>query len=418
MTKILFRGATVFDGHSETLLHNRDVLVENGTITQVVSHGLPTEGADVVECAGRVLMPGMIDAHTHIYAASLSVSKMVAAPSSYIAHYAAGFMRHSLDCGFTTIRDTGGGDIGAAHALRDGLVVGPRLFYGGRALSQTGGHGEGRSEEHDAGLCGCSFGHSHHFAMIADGIDAVRAATREQLRRGATHIKIMASGGVTSPNDPLLRSQYSDGEIEAIVDEADRWGAYVAAHCHPAHAVRRCVDLGVRTIEHGSLIDRPTAEFVVERDAFVVPTLAVAFAYQDDGLKLGLEQASYDKLQHVIDKMLNGLRVMSDAGVKMGFGTDLLGPHSVRQCTEFTLRAQVIKPIEILRSACSINADILQQKGRLGCIAPGAEADLLLVDGNPLEDISLLAADGANLSVILTRGRFHKRTVATHEAAI
>jgi imidazolonepropionase-like amidohydrolase len=412
MTKILFRGANVFDGDSEKLLRDHDVLVEDGIICQVAPHGLPIEGADIVECAGRVLMPGMIDAHTHIYGAALSAPKLFGAPVSYLSHYAAGFMRHALDCGFTTIRDMAGGDIGAANALRDGLLVGPRLFYGGRALSQTGGHGDDRSDENDGThICGCSFGHSNHFSVITDGVDAVRASAREQLRRGASHIKIMGSGGVASPTGPLKRCQFRDGEIEAVVDEAERAGAYVAAHCHPTEAVRRCAALGVRTIEHGSLTDRPTADFVAEKGAFIVPTLAVGFAFKEDGLQLGLPQSSYDKLLQVMDMMMESLKIISDAGVKMGFGTDLLGPHSVRQCTEFTLRSQVLKPIEILRSACSINADILQQKGRLGCIRPGAEADLLLVDGNPLEDISLLAADGANLSVILTRGRFHKRTI-------
>ena len=410
MTRILFRRAAVFDGWEAALQRDRDVLVEDGAIRTIAPHGLPTQGAELVECDGRVLMPGMIDAHTHIYAASLDFPKLVTAPATYIAHYATGFLRHALDCGFTTIRDVAAGDIGAARALKEGLLTGPRRFYAGRALSQTGGHGDFRSAEHDPmHCCACAAGHSDLFAVVVDGVDAVRAAAREQLRRGASHIKIMGSGGVASPNDPLERCQFSDGEIAAAVDEAERWGAYVCAHCHPAESIRRSAALGVRSIEHGTLIDAPMADFVAERGAFVVPTLAVAFAFKEDGLALGLPPASHDKLLRVVDRMMGGLEIMSRAGIKMGFGTDLLGAHHVRQGTEFTLRAQVLKPLEILRSACSVNAALLNQTGCLGCVKEGAEADLLLVDGNPLDDISLLAQDGRRLAVIMQRGRFHKR---------
>jgi imidazolonepropionase-like amidohydrolase len=409
MSRILFRHAHVFDGESEVLLRDHDVLSEGGVIRAVAPHGLPTEGADLVECAGRVLMPGMIDAHTHIYGASLNIASLIAAPITYTAHYAAQFLRHALNCGFTTIRDVGAGDIGAARALKEGLIVGPRLFYGGRALTQTAGHGDARADELDPmTCCSCGSTHTDFFSVVADGVDAVRTATREQLRRGASHIKIMASGGVLSPNDPIDRSQYNDAEILTVVEEAERWGAYVAAHCHPTTAIRRCVELGVRSIEHGSLIDAETADLCAERGAFVVPTLAGAFAFRGDKI---LTQASQDKLSHVVDRILSGLTIMVRAGVKLGLGTDLLGPHYVKECTEFTLRAQVQKPIQILRSACSINAALLQQSGRLGCIFPGAEADLLLVDGNPLEDISLLAQNGNRLSVILSQGRFHKRAI-------
>lgn len=321
-------------------------------------------------------------------------------------------MRHALECGFTTIRDVGGGDIGAARALKEGLVAGPRLFFGGRALSQTGGHGDMRSAEEEGALhcCGCG-GHGDLITVVVDGVDAVRAATREELRRGAAHIKIMGSGGVASPSDPLERCQFSDGEILAAVDEATRWGAYVAAHCHPTEAIRRCAALGVRSIEHGSLIDEATAGFVAERGAFVVPTLATGFALKEDGPRLGLPPVSYEKLLRVVDRMVEGLAIMARAGVRMGFGTDLLGEQHVRQCTEFTLRAQALPALEILRSACAINAELIGQAGRLGCIRPGAAADLLLVDGNPLDDIALLAADGRNLKAIMLAGVFHKRAL-------
>jgi imidazolonepropionase-like amidohydrolase len=247
--------------------------------------------------------------------------------------------------------------------------------------------------------------------VIADGADAVRKAAREELRRGAAHIKIMGSGGVASPTDPLDRCQYSDEEIRAAVEEADRAGSYVAAHCHPKEAVRRAAALGVKSIEHATLIDPETAEFVAEKGSFAVPTMATIAALVEEGGKLGLPAASMEKLKRVGDRGLASLEIMKEAGVKMGFGTDLLGSLHVRQSTEFTLRAQVLPAIDVLRSACSVNAELLGQAGMLGSIRAGAAADLLVVDGNPLEDISILATGGDRLSVIMSEGRFHKRAI-------
>jgi imidazolonepropionase-like amidohydrolase len=256
----------------------------------------------------------------------------------------------------------------------------------------------------------CSCGSLRNsFSVTADGVDECIKATREELRKGAHHIKIMASGGVVSPTDPLDRCQYSDAEIRTIVEECRRHGAYVAAHCHPAEAIRRCAELGVRSIEHGTLIDADTARVVADRGAYVVPTMATIFALKDIGRELGLGAASYDKLLQVADAAINGLAVMKEAGVKMGFGTDLLGQTHTRQCSEFTLRREALDAFDILHSATAVNAEILGQQGRLGIVAPGAFADLLVVDGNPLRDLNLLAADGAHLSVILNDGRFAKR---------
>jgi len=407
---VLFRNARVFDGDSEVLREGCDVLVTGGVISRITPKPLAVtepanEQIEVVECAGRVLMPGLIDAHVHVYAAGLNFTRVAQSPFSYLAHFAARFMRASLDRGFTTLRDVGGADAGLASAVREGLLDGvPRLFYGGRAISQTGGHGDFRPGDHG---CGC---HLDTLTVIADGVDAVRRAVREELRRGASHIKLMASGGIASPTDPLECCQYSDDEIRAAVDEATRAGSYVATHCHPAEAVRRSVELGVRSIEHATLIDRETADFMAERGAFAVPTMATLAALAEEGEQLGLPAVSMEKLRRVGDRALGGLDIMKRAGVKMGLGTDLLGAQHVRQTTEFTLRAQVLPAIDILRSACAVNAELLGQSGRLGTVRKGAAADLLLVDGNPLEDISLLARNGQSLLVIMQDGRVHNRT--------
>jgi imidazolonepropionase-like amidohydrolase len=265
MTKsIVFRSARVFDGESEALRVDANVFVQGNVISEISERPV---GADeeVVDCGGRVLMPGLIDAHVHVYAAGLNIVRVAQSPMSYLAHFAAQFLHASLDRGFTTVRDVGGADIDLVLAIKDGLLDRvPRLLYGGRVISQTGGHGDFRPGDHSletGHYCGCSY-HADQLAVIADGADAVRKAVREELRRGASHIKIMASGGVASPTDPLDRCQYSDDEILAAVEEADRAGFYVAAHCHPKEAVHRAAALGVRSIEHATLIDLATAEYV------------------------------------------------------------------------------------------------------------------------------------------------------------
>lgn len=408
---ILFKNARVFDGSSDTLREGCDVLVADGVIQQIADSGLPGGVADVVKCDNRVLMPGLIDAHVHVYAASLASDDLAGRPPTYLAHHATRFLAGCLDRGFTSVRDVAGADVGLADAVADGLIVSPRLFYGGRALSQTGGHGDlrpGNRHLHtdDHCMCACA---GTALMIVADGADAVRKAVREELRRGASHIKIMGSGGVVSPTDPLDRCQYSDEEILAAVDEAERGGAYVAAHCHPAAAIRRAVSLGVRSIEHGTMIDAETAAYVAEQEAFVVPTLVTIFAMIDEGARLGLSSDSMAKLRRVADHAFAGLQLMHAAGVRMGFGTDLLGELHGRQSMEFELRARVLPAIEILRSACSVNAELLRQEGQIGCVREGAAADLLLVDGNPLSDISVLGGQGEKLAIIMKGGRFHKR---------
>lgn len=406
MSRILFENATVFDGLTPQLREGMCVLVEGSEITRVAPDPIPAEGAERVDCRGKFLMPGLIDNHIHIYSDSIHVTPE--SPITYRAQYAQKFLRHILSCGFTSVRDVAGGDHGMAMALRGGFFQGPRFFYGGLCLTQTGGHGDfrGPSQPSSYGSCGAE---RNAFAIYADGVDECIKATREELRKGAHHIKIMASGGILSTSDPLERCQYSEPEIRAIVEECARHGAYVCAHCHPPAAIRRCVEYGVRSIEHATLIDEETADFVAATQAYVVPTLAVLFALREDVEKSGLPATSLQKLLRVHEHALAGLAIMRRAGVKMGFGTDLIGPHHTRQGLEFTLRSRVLTPFEILHSATIVNAEILQMAGKLGVIREGAYADLLVLDANPLEDIAVLAADGRHLTHIMVDGSFAKR---------
>ncbi len=404
----LLKNAAVFDGSSPDLIET-DVLIENERIKEIGPR-LSASRATQIDLAGQTLMPGIIDAHVHVYASELNLTSNMRRPWTYLAQYAHGFLRNMLSYGVTSIRDVGGGDYGLAQALANGLVTGPRLFYGGRLLSATGGHADwrpGNEDDHDHHLCNCG-AIDQKLAVLADGPEGVLRAVREELRRGADHIKILASGGVASPNDPVDNLQFTDDEIRTVVDEVTRHGRYVAAHCHPAASIERSVRLGVRTIEHGTLIDDATARYVAEQGAYVVPTMAVIFAFAEDGAKLGLPAASVRKVGEVIGHAQSGMERMKKAGCKIGFGTDLLGPQHTRHGTEFTLRKDVFSPLEILRQATSINAEILKRGGEIGCVCVGARADLIAVRGNPLEDIEVLGAQGRNLSLIMRDGVAYK----------
>jgi imidazolonepropionase-like amidohydrolase len=395
-----FTNARVFDGMSGDCADGRTVVVEGGRIQEVGDK--PAKADRTIDCGGRTLMPGLIDAHFHAYACDVSIAKIDRIGAPYRTAHAVKALGHALASGFTTVRDVGGGDWSLWKALEDGLIEGPRFFYSGKALSMTGGHGDFRTQEEEASLCGCHGAES--LCHVADGVDACLKATREELRRGAHVIKIMGSGGVASPTDPIWMNQYREDEIRAIVGEATERRAYVTAHCHPASAVRRCVEFGVRSIEHGTLIDEETARFVAAKGAFIVPTMATIFALKEAGPRLGFPRVSQEKMEVAFASALSGMDLMRQAGVKIGLGTDLLGELYVQECREFTLRRDVFTPVEILRQATSNNAELMQMKGRLGTIAPGALADLLVVDGDPLADVGVIAEDGKNLRAIVRGG--------------
>lgn len=412
MHSLLFRNARIFDGTSADCAEGQWLRVADGVIQEVCDTPLAApEGTLVVDCGGRTLMPGLIDCHVHAFASDVAVARIDAMGEAYRTAHAVRMLGHALDCGFTTVRDIGGGNHSLWRALADGLVRGPRYLYAGKILSMTGGHGDFRPIEEPArygALCGCAGSGVNMFAVIADGVDAVIRATREELRQGAHCIKIMGSGGVASPTDPIWMNQYREDEIRAIVNECVERRTYVSAHCHPASAVRRCAEFGVRSIEHGTLIDDDTAHFVAERGAFIVPTMAIIFALVEQGRALGFPPQSQAKVEQVFEQAISGLDAMRRAGVKLCYGTDLLGKTYTDQCREFTLRARVFTPLELLRQATSTAAEMLMMAGQIGCIAPGAQADLLLVDGDPLADIGLLAADGRHLHAIVRGGELVK----------
>jgi imidazolonepropionase-like amidohydrolase len=410
MTSLVFKNARLFDGASADCREGMSVLVADGLIQEVSPKPIAAKDARIIDVKGRTLMPGLIDAHMHAYCSDVSMQKVEALGEAYRTAHAVRMLGHALDCGFTTVRDVAGGDYSLAKAIADGLVRAPRFFYAGKALSMTGGHGDFRPLEHkshDHELCSCG-AMSNWGCRMADGVDACIHATRDELRQGAHCIKIMGSGGVASPTDPIWMNQYREDEIRAIVNECSERRAYVSAHCHPASAVRRCVEFGVRSIEHGTLIDDDTARFVAERGAYIVPTMVVLFMLVEMGRELGFPAVSQEKAEYAQKFGLSGLDKMRKAGVKVGYGTDLLGSTYVQECREFTIRREVFTPLELLRQATSINAELMMQEGKLGCIAPGAHADLIVVDGDPLKDIALVAEDGRHLRMIVRGGEIVK----------
>jgi imidazolonepropionase-like amidohydrolase len=411
--QVLLKNARVFDGVNGECAEGMHVLVDAGTIREVSDRQIRTDNAHVIDVDGRTLMPGLIDAHVHAYASDVNVRKIDAAGQAYRTAHAARMLGFGLDCGFTTVRDIGGGDYSLWRAIEEGLIRAPRFLYAGKILSMTGGHGDIRhmnESEHSHDYCPC--GDVNALCVIADGVDACIKAAREELRRGAHCVKIVASGGVASPTDPIWMNQYREDEIRAIVQETTERRTYTSAHCHPSSSARRCVEAGVRVIEHGTLMDDETARFIAERGAFVVPTAVIAFVLVELGPKLGLPPESQEKAGYALEHTLRAMDSMRRAGVKIGFGTDLLGETYVQQCREFTIRREIFSSLEILRQATSINAELLQMEGKIGCVRPDAYADLLVVDGDPVDDIALLASNTGKVPLIMRAGEIIRNDLA------
>jgi imidazolonepropionase-like amidohydrolase len=381
---------TVFDGVSDALSEG-PVHVADGRIVAV---GGPARPADrVVDGRGGCLLPGLIDAHCHAYGIDLDMLALESRPLSYVALAAAGRLAAALRRGFTTVRDPSGGDAGLARAISEGLIPAPRYLWTGPALSQTGGHGDVRAADSD--VCGCAA----HTVEVVDGVDPLRRAVRDRFRRGAHAIKIMASGGVVSLTDPIRVPQYSDEEIRAVTTEAARRGSYVAAHAYSPEAIRHAVGNGVRSIEHGNLLDAETAAFMAAAGAYLVPTLAAYDAMERRGAELGMSAVSRQKNQEVLEAGRAAVGLARAAGVRVGFGTDLMGALEDEQLNGLRLQIEVDGAATALRSATSVNADLVGRPD-LGRVREGCVADLLIVAGNPLEDSSVLWSPVAERTVI------------------
>ncbi|SCK27611.1 Imidazolonepropionase [Variovorax sp. HW608] len=356
---------------------------------------------------GMTLMPGLIDCHVHVMASSFNLGAVARMPNALALLRALPIMKGMLDRGFTSVRDAGGADWALAEAVRTRQVTGPRLFCAGKALSQTGGHGDFRARNdilEDPCACAYKLG---NIARVVDGVDACRLAVREEILKGASQIKVMASGGVASPNDPIINLGLCESELRAIVEEAGNANTYVMAHAYTPRAIARAVRCGVRTIEHGNLVDEPTAQLMKEMGAYMVPTLITYEGLANDGPKYGLPPESVRKIESVRTNGLEVLKVLDAVGVKMGYGSDLLGETHDLQSEELPLRAKVLGNAKTIQQATLIGAEILNHTGILGEIVEQAYADLLLIDGNPLDDIALLTRHDTAIRLVMQDGVIH-----------
>jgi len=408
MAAVLFSNATVFDGVSEEAVPGMNVLVVDGRIAEVCEQPISARGAVEYDLDGRTLLPGLIDAHAHVFAINLVEERNRNIALTEMTARAVPRIRKMLDRGFTGVRDVAGGDVGIRNAIEQGFIPGPRLFVGGPALSQIGGHGDHRNLTDDRLDIDVNSSAFTFTCRIVDGIENIRSVVRNELRKGADHIKVLASGGVGSPADAIEALQFTEEEIRVVVQEAAVRGKYVCAHAYESAAIAHSIRAGVRTIEHANLINAETAAMVAAADAYVVPTLVAYEVTSQHGEQLGLSPYVMAKLNMVNDAGIAMLGLCTDAGVKLGFGTDLMGEMEFAQLQEFTIRGRVQRPVDVIRSATSVNAEIVQMAGELGVIAPGAIADIIVVDGDPLKDIAILAAPEKNLRLIMKDGGVYK----------
>lgn len=406
MAGLIVNNVTYLDPVSGDFRPNTSVRAEGDRIAEVGESPLSTDASDVAVIDGddRIMLPGFIDAHVHAVATTLDMVTAMSMRQTRTGIEAKAILERMLRRGFTTVRDAGGLDKGVAQALRLGLVDGPRAFRSGRIISQTGGHGDFSPSSGGSPCCPCGM-EMTMIGRVADGPDAVRLAAREELKDGADQIKVAAGGGVASPTDAIDMVQYTEPELRAAVVEASHRNTYVMAHAYMPQAITQAVDAGVRSIEHGCLLDDASARAMAEREAYLVPTMVIYQQLRKFGQEFGFPPKSMAKLEFVQHESNNAVETALRAGVKLGFGTDLLGETHDAQSDEFTLRGAVQPAIDVIRSATIVNAEILRRSDDLGEVKPGASADLLLVNGNPLDDLSVLGGQGDHLDLIVRAGK-------------
>jgi imidazolonepropionase-like amidohydrolase len=410
--QVLFTNINIFDGRSDQLTMGQNVLVEGNLIVQI-GEGLKADaGATVIDGGGRMLMPGLMDAHVHLMLNDAPAKAIYEESWAYVGAQAVAGARAMLLRGFTTVRDVGGPVGGLKKAIDEGLVAGPRVFPSEGFISQTSGHGDLETSvfklspyftgiPDKAELLGWGF--------VADGVPEVQKATREILRKGATQIKIMAGGGVSSYYDPLDTTQYTLEEMRAIVTEAENWGTYVAAHAYTDLAVKQCIEAGIKSIEHGPFLKEDTLKLMAKKGVWLSPQVFL-FGMTPEQLNI-VGTPSEPKMRQVNEGSANLMKWAKKFGVKIAWGTDLFGPPAKQalQSQEFIARANFFTPYEILKQVTSSNAELFKlsgkrhpyQEGELGVIQEGAYADLLVIDGNPLNDITILADPEKNLRIII-----------------
>jgi imidazolonepropionase-like amidohydrolase len=416
--EILFRNVRVFDGRSTTLSSPTAVLVRGNRIAAIGAGAVPAHPAvTIIDGGGRTLMPGLIDAHVHIMFATIPQLAVLTSDIGFVNVAAAKAANDMLLRGFTSIRDLGGPVFGLKQGIDAGLVAGPRIWPSGAFISQSGGHGDFRLPNDLPARPG-DFTYSERVgaAAIADDPDTVRRRAREQLALGASQIKLMAGGGVTSNYDPLDVTQYTVAELRAAVEAAENWGTYVTVHAYTPRAVRQSIEAGVRCIDHGQLLDDATAKLMAEK--------GIWWSLQPfvDDRPSPFPEGSANRRKQL--EMFNGTdtayALAKKHKVKTAWGTDTLFDAKVA-ATQGEQLARMVRwytPAEVLKMATADNGELLAlsglrspYEGKLGVVEAGALADLLLVDGDPIADIDLIADPAKNFVVIMKDGRIYKNTL-------
>jgi imidazolonepropionase-like amidohydrolase len=410
---VLFQNVRIFDGKNGALSPPSNVLVRNNRIEKISAAAI-TADAQVVNGGARVLMPGLIDAHWHAMLVRPTPAAALANDVGYTNLLAAAEATSTLMRGFTTVRDMGGPAIGLKRAIDEDLVAGPRIYPSGAIITVTSGHGDFRQLSDLPRTIGGMLSRVEKIggSMIADSPDEVRVRAREQLMQGATQIKLTAGGGVASPFSPLDVSTFTEPELRAAVEAAENWGTYVATHAYTPVAIQRSIAAGVRCIEHAHLMDDATARLMAEKGIWLStqPFLDVAAAS-------GLGPAEQDKMRQVVSGTDRVYALARKYGIKTAFGTDVLfsQAQAERQGAKLVSLTRWYKPAEALIMATSTNAELLglsgprnPYPGRLGVVEEGALADLLLVDGNPIDNIKLIEDPAKNFLVIMKGGKIYK----------
>ena len=369
--------ARIWTGIDDELVDGA-IQVRDGIVEAITDAG-DTDGRPVLDARERVVIPGLVDAHFHAYGIGLDMLVMEATPLSYVTAKAAKRLGGALRRGFTTVRDVAGGDIGLQRAIDEGLIAGPRYLFTGPALSQTGGHGDPRPGDLAVDTC------CHHTSEVVDGVEPLRVAVRERFRTGAHAIKIMTSGGVISLTDPLRIPQYSPEEVRAVCDEAIRRGSYVAAHAYSPEAIVHSVANGVRSIEHGNLLDAATAQVMARSGALLVPTLATYDAMDRRVDEIGLTPVQKAKNLEVLDHGKRAIAIAAEEGVTIGFGTDLMGDLEDDQLQGLRLQHEVMGTTGVLRAATRGNAELIGDD-RVGRIGEGSFADMVVLARDPFSE--------------------------------
>src|SRR5262245_14645501 len=387
------------------------VVIEGLRIKDVIRSGKVGAlkgNVETLDLKGRTLMPGLTDAHVHVCAVEGNTSEQHRYnPPSLVIAKAIRRIEQALLQGFTTVRDAGGADYGLREAVSTGLFPGPRMLVSGRVLSQTGGHGDKRRRSEWIEPVGCCVG---MIGVIADGPDEVRKAAREQIRHDVDQIKVMASGGAMSPSDELDTTQYTVEEMRAAVDEARAVGKYVLAHAYSGSAIRAAIQAGVRCIEHGNRIDEAGTREMKGAGAYLVPAMVTYEVIWREGKSYGVGEHQLQKINMARELSVEALTQAYRVGCKIGSGSDLLGDMQAQRAVELELKAQVMKPMEVLVSATRVNAEIFRKIGRASCRERGEYADLIVVKGNPLEDLRVFQNQD-NLHLIMKGGRAYKQTL-------